>query len=408
MLNSVKQNIKNNTNEFLIAINISLITFNFCFSNLFFRTSLFMIIELLIGAVSYIIAFKQKPLIPFGFFCVFLVLVLYSYSINGEKFIKLVFSFYDLVSFSKTKLFLLIFLYCPILILCLTKKIYLKYFFDLMGDFSIILIILLLLLSIKILTGLLIIDYMTISYLHLFWMFFLFYKIKQSRKKICTLLLIASSFCVCLGGSRGALICLIIFYILTFFFDTKIESTYKIRLFLFFIAVIAIFVNFYGSIALFFSNVLKSFGYSSRIIEEMLNGTFFHYDDRYVLQSKILQHILDYPLGSGIYGDRLYNSEFVYIHNWILEFFMDYGVYFGTLLILFVILLIVHLFTTYFKNNSLEIYVLLCFSIVLLFIKYMISGSYLESQEFMLTLGLTCNIMMFRVNKGELLCKTTL
>lgn len=88
------------------------------------------------------------------------------------------------------------------------------------------------------------------------------------------------------------------------------------------------------------SFILSKFGTSSRFISKLLNGTISDDAGRLVIWNAALDMIKEKPLGYGAMGSRHVMQQYVYVahpHNFFLEVLIDFGVIFGSAIIIWLL-----------------------------------------------------------------------
>nr|WP_312579452.1 O-antigen ligase family protein [Sedimentibacter sp.] len=189
-------------------------------------------------------------------------------------------------------------------------------------------------------------------------------------------------------GSRGAILCVVVFVLLKFIRPNS-KRTYKraIGHFSLFGLGILAFI-FFEQIIMNIYNFLLRFGISSRTLilflrdEVSLSGR-----DR--IYETIIKEITGNPIvGIGIAGDRpLFTSG--YVHNIFFEILADFGIILGFFLSLGIILLTIK--SLFIKDRAK--YNLVIIWISLGFVHLMVSSSYLIDIKFWILLGLMINIL---------------
>lgn len=142
-------------------------------------------------------------------------------------------------------------------------------------------------------------------------------------------------------------------------------------------------------------NFFESNGISIRVLNSLLEGTFTEDSARNQLYELSMQGALGHPLGVGIFHDRQYLQEAYkpadsssggyYPHNLFVEFFLQFGIIVGAVL---VIALLVLLFRAY-RNSRKKESAMLCLTVLFgvgLF-PLMVSASYVEWTPFYLMMG---------------------
>ena len=134
------------------------------------------------------------------------------------------------------------------------------------------------------------------------------------------------------------------------------------------------------------SQSFERWGFSTRIFDFFLEGEFVESKGREYLYRVTLEAIQRRPLlGYGIMGDQVCTGG-SYAHNLFLEFWCQFGIFVGSalalLLISFVIKALYHA-----RKNAGVLFVLLF--VCLVFVKLMISGSYLYESWLYFLIGLS-------------------
>lgn len=198
---------------------------------------------------------------------------------------------------------------------------------------------------------------------------------------------IISLFIIISLGSRGAIMCIIVFFIMKL---SKLKSRMTLKnilciYVLFCITIICL--TSYKEIVYYLNELLLTFNIESRTL------SLFLLDDVYLsgrneLFSPILHVISEnFISGIGIGGDRLI-LDGIYVHNIFLEILVNYGVFIGGVAIVFLCLLI---FRSLISNNFKK-YDLVTFWLSFGFIHLMVSGSYLTDMRFWIFIGLLINL----------------
>lgn len=188
-------------------------------------------------------------------------------------------------------------------------------------------------------------------------------------------------------GTRGALIWLLVFVI----FSLILKNVYQKKFSKWLILAILMLVLFlfYDDILLWMSTMLKSMGYSIRIFDTINSGGLFISDSRDIITDNAIKLIQENALfGYGIFSDRYYLGD--YCHNLFLELLMNYGVFFGSIILIVLFYIII---SAFFKAPSLEhkiFEMVLFFSSVGLLIK---SGSYLQNPLFYVLIAYCVSII---------------
>ncbi len=168
---------------------------------------------------------------------------------------------------------------------------------------------------------------------------FLFCALKY--KKLIDIVMAAAGIAmILLGGSRGPLLCVVIFiglYILM----TINNSKKKIYFFTIFTAIGVSLLLLYKKILHLIITVMDKLDVSSRTITMLLEGDIADDNGRDAIWGAAIEMIRDKPLGYGALGTRhviYYVHDVGHCHEILLEMLVDFGVIFGTVLILFLII----------------------------------------------------------------------
>lgn len=186
-------------------------------------------------------------------------------------------------------------------------------------------------------------------------------------------------------GSRSAAIVIVIYAYIEILFNKKNMVTVAI-------------VSFVAVVSLpILIGYFEQYGVSSRTLsilqsEEGLVGHLSHRDEIYDLCiSKIQQNPI---MGIGLYGDRLFLGGST-SHNVILELLLDFGVFGGSGVILYLFFYFIHTFLK--SSHSRKVYFMRYFLAVM--IPLMVSGSYLKDYNLGLFLGICYLINKERKNQ---------
>lgn len=356
------------------------------------------------GAISYILLIRRAKAFLITISLIIFSL-LYASLMNGHLF-AYIFSSASLIEFSKSKLVLLIFIYLPTLVTCLSKKLDYGFILNRMFICSIIILPLDIIIGVQRITnGIYKIDYMTIAYEIFFWSMFCFFGMIEKKKVWPLILVIPSTTLIIVGGSRGALLCLTAVLLLlyckrTFFVPhSKLKKGRIVVSYLLFLCAIIIALNI-SDVINSVLNILGNIGYSSRTLNSILSFSFLNNEDRISLQAYLYPHLLDPVFGSGIYSDRFLVPTGQHAHNLFLELLIDFGLIAVPVILAIIWHTIKAIRISIRLKNSYMQY-LCIYSIVTIFGKFMFSASYLESTEVFLALGLLYNITTLKRQRSD-------
>ena len=189
------------------------------------------------------------------------------------------------------------------------------------------------------------------GYQVLFFLIFLVFDALENKKISDILLSLIGIVSVILLGSRGPTICIlmmILFYILR----KNIESKQKLLRIIYLILILSIIVLFFDNIINYLNSILLKYNLNSRFIDRIINNNFSEGSGREYIWSVTIQKIIDRPFGYGFMGSRSFLGNIIYAgypHNFILEIISDYGVFFGSIIV--IIFIKNYLFIVFNKNN---------------------------------------------------------
>lgn len=213
-------------------------------------------------------------------------------------------------------------------------------------------------------------------------------------------LAVISMFIILSIGSRGPIMCIIVYVMLYFIINMKRQNIKKILFNIIILTLIFIGLIYLKEILTLLNNILNNFGIYSRSITLFLKDE-IHLSGRDKIYSNILYQIKARPIcGIGLAGDRVYSGG-SYSHNILLEIISGFGVIMGTcIIIVLVIIIIKSLFSKDIKKSNLML-IWFCIGVVPL----MVSGSYLTDFQFWIYMGLSIRFIkergaVFIRNKG--------
>lgn len=392
--------------EKILSLMLFLPALYYSIANLFFSFTLLYIITFILSAFAYYLLITKKPLKFFSYFAFTTIILSYSLLLNPTLFSFLI-STNSIREFSLSKLTLLVFLYMPIFVLTAVKKINFHNFVLQMYKYSFIILPLNIIINYQRILSVLSIDYMTIAYEIVFWLFFCIIGALIRKNLWATVIIIPSILSVLTGGSRGAAIVLLflLFFVLIYKVFIQQEKQHnqfrKYFIFTLLFGFLLLFILNFSPIISQINNLLDNFGISSRTLNYLESSEILFDESRTVIFKEAISRLFDNFFGHGIFMDRLLLSSNQYVHNFFLELLFNYGLFVGFIMILIVV------FNTFRAirisiemKNPLLVYMLI-FSIVYIYIKFMISGSYLQSSEFFLALGVLFNISGLRSRRKQ-------
>ncbi len=183
-------------------------------------------------------------------------------------------------------------------------------------------------------------------------------------------------------GTRGPFLCmavLVLAYMLVY------NKFYKRPGVFVMVAGAAVGLAFWSKkIMVFLADLTEKLGTSTRILDMIMAGNAFWESGRDVIREKLLRAISENWFGYGIAGDKALVGT--YSHNILIEFWVSYGVFIGTLLLGIALFFLLRLMFLKSKDSCVEdglIYVLMSSTLV----KLSISGTYLQEPFLFLLIG---------------------
>ena len=178
-------------------------------------------------------------------------------------------------------------------------------------------------------------------------------------------------------GTRGPVLVLLVYWLYCLLFVGSNTLWRKIFGIAAIIAVVLIYYSpVYYQILNSISNIASGFGLSTRVFTEAMSGTFISNDNgRNRLYEIGLQMIRDNPFGYGIYGEWSYMGWNV--HQFYLQFLIHFGVFFGPILIIMLIALVMRAYVNNPNHHAQNIIMIFaCF----VFVKGFAGGTYIDWQ----------------------------
>lgn len=224
----------------------------------------------------------------------------------------------------------------------------------------------------------------------------------RKRKILAIIFSIAGGVLLLFLGTRGTIVCLLVFIGVQFLYLLKKKGSRIIALLI--IVSLILFIQFgdYLTIVRVLREYANRIGLSTRVFDVFLNQEFLVSSGRDEIIGVAISAIKNRPvLGYGLFGDRyLLNARSyeagTYAHNLIIELWVQLGVIIGSLLFLLLVILIIR--ATFRVANSPNGQFFLWIFICAGFVKLFISGSYLLEPFFFLLIGFCVNTIR---NKTE-------
>lgn len=205
----------------------------------------------------------------------------------------------------------------------------------------------------------------------------------NKRRVFSGFIFISSMLSILAIGSRGAVLCIIVFAMLRFLFPLEKRKLSNVLSRLVVVVFIIIGLALHKTILSLLYNFLLERGIYSRSLRLFLEGD-LHLIGRDRIFANITEAINQNRLfGLGLMGDRV-AAEGQYAHNIFLEFIADFGIVFGTLISIMTIVMIAK--TLYEKDPVKKRIVIMWISLG--FVHLMVSSSYLIDIKFWSLIGI--------------------
>lgn len=246
-------------------------------------------------------------------------------------------------------------------------------------------------------------DYMTAANSMLVGLIAVYYLAFRHKKSFDIALMIFSTFILLLSGSRGVFAS-ILFFILVY---CAIRTNFKGKLiFISFILLLLIF-DFKSILIQPIASFAESIGYSTHLVDALVDQSFFEDENRKVLFDGFLNSAYNSPLGYGIMGDRYISVAHniwhkpMYPHNFYIELIVDFGYILGSVIALvFTYYLVKGLF--FINDSSFQDTVVVLASCS--FLKLMFSSTFWWDPQFFMLLGVLF-AMRYKYNNVQLLIR---
>lgn len=189
-------------------------------------------------------------------------------------------------------------------------------------------------------------------------------------------------------GTRGAILCVLVFVAIAVLFRVFSSGSHSKKaasvLILSFLLAIFFYGKIYYQLAELLSEFFADMGMSTRFFDMILEENLKEDNGRNEIAKAVISAILEQPFsGYGIMGDRLFANN--YSHNIALELWCQSGVFLGTCMLLFFVMVPIRAF---FKTKSAEERLFVAMFMVMVFVKLMLTGTYLVEANLFFMLGM--------------------
>lgn len=195
-------------------------------------------------------------------------------------------------------------------------------------------------------------------------------------------------------GTRGPILCILIFFIACLIYKNIVSSKKKKLFFwltiLLMVAVVFASDELFVKITTVLSDVFGKIGFSTRIFDFYLSGDAATSTGREYLLEQTIKAIIKNPItGYGLVGDQYLLG--VYCHNLFIELWCQYGVILGTFVI--IILAIIAFIALSRASRNEETFYFVLMLVCMVFIKLMLSSTYTVEPYFYFMLGVFVQII---------------
>lgn len=231
-------------------------------------------------------------------------------------------------------------------------------------------------------------DNMYVAYNLLPSMMYLLYYATHKDTKRYWILAAASVGVMFIFGTRGPILCAIVFLALYFLHRTIVSGKKRNYLLLLLVVVLLVVFCIYDDLLIkivsFAASIFERFGFSTRIFDFFISGEVTTSLGREYLKQEVIRAIINNPIkGYGFTGDEYLLG--VYCHNLFLELWCHFGVIGGSLVLLALLGLSVVALVRSSRSLKIFYFVLMC--ICMVYVKLMLSSSYTLEPYFFFMIG---------------------
>lgn len=189
-------------------------------------------------------------------------------------------------------------------------------------------------------------------------------------------------------GTRGPILCMLVFVSIAVLLQIRTSKNAVGRIVSVILLLTVIFYVFSGenlqNVANQLSIQFSKWGFSTRIFDLFIEGNISDDTGRNTLLMRAWDSLMEHPVfGLGLMGDRVVLG--VYVHNIFLELLCNFGLLFGPILILVVVL--VPLRAVFRNKGDKRLLLFLIMLICMNFVKLCLSSSYILEQQFFFMMG---------------------
>jgi len=229
----------------------------------------------------------------------------------------------------------------------------------------------------------------------------------KKKRVISGILSVFGFFLLLSYGTRGPIVCVLVFIMLLIAINIVNRKKYSIIVLFLILIVILLNTNYVFIIASYLQKSISQMGLSTRIFDMILMNDILNDTGRSSIIVALLSAISERPLlGYGLYADRYLSSSGTYIagmyaHNLIIELWTQFGVVIGSLIIFAIGTLVIKAVIKAREDSSKlgMLLIFLCVGVVKLFM----SGSYLLEPYFFLLIGYCTKIIRENQSSREVI-----
>lgn len=163
----------------------------------------------------------------------------------------------------------------------------------------------------------------------------LLYGAFRSKSIVDLLLAGTTAFVIFMLGSRGALLGIMVFFLLLLAVGCKRKDRRSISIL--FIALICLGLVFWKPVLTWVNGALNRMGSSSRTLQLLLDGNILEPSRRIILYKQMGTELIAHPLAVRGVGGELPFITSVYAHNFVFELLMDFGIALGGIAVLYIL-----------------------------------------------------------------------
>lgn len=225
-------------------------------------------------------------------------------------------------------------------------------------------------------------SYMNNAYMALLPISLLYCDSCQNKAKGKWVFAVFGALLLVVSGSRGAALCMLCFIGMYHILAEKMTVKKLAVMIIVFSICLALIWNLESVLAAL-AALFEKIGISTRLID-LINGkenAIYQLSGRDEIYTNAVRELGFF--GGGLFGDRVGGG---YVHNLVLEIILDFGYFLGIPILLYLLFKMIQSIFVLRRDPRVDVWAALI--IALLCVKYMVSDSYLISQDFWLLMGI--------------------